>query len=68
LEWEKEKKDRERRKNNITIRGVDEWGENNLEQEVKEFINESLKLEVEIGKAFKLRTRGIFKLRTRDIL
>jgi len=58
LEWEKEKKDRERRRNNITIRGVDEWGENNLEQEVKEFIKESLKLEVEIGKAFKLSTRG----------
>jgi len=53
----KRKRDRERRRNNITIR-VEKWGENNLEQEVKEFIKESLKLEVEIGKAFKLRTRG----------
>jgi len=26
LEWEKEKKDRERRRNNIIIRGVDKWG------------------------------------------
>jgi len=58
LEWEKEKKERERRRNNITIRGVDKWGENNLEQEVKEFIKEYLELEVEIGKAFKLRIGG----------
>jgi len=29
-------------------------GENKIEQEVKEFIKESLKLEVEVGKAFKI--------------
>lgn len=56
LEWERERKDREKRKNNIITRGVSKWREINIEQEVKEFIKESLKIEVEIDKAFKLQT------------
>jgi len=30
LEWEKERKDRERRRNNIVIRGKNEWGSNRI--------------------------------------
>jgi len=37
---------------------VDKWGENKIEQEVKKFIKENLKIEVEIDKAFKIWTRG----------
>jgi len=45
LEWEMENKSRERRRNYIIIRGMDKWEENKIEQEVKEFIKESLKWE-----------------------
>lgn len=58
LEWEREKKDREKRRNNIVIKGVNKWGEINVEQEVRDFIKENLKIEVEIGKVFKLHARG----------
>jgi len=54
----KEKKDRERRRNNIIIRGANKLGENEIEQEVKEFIKKSLNIEVEIGKAFQTQTKG----------
>lgn len=56
LEWEREKKDREKRRNNIVIKGVNKWGEINVGQ-VRDFIKENLKIEVEIGKVFKLRKR-----------
>jgi len=51
-------KEGQRERNNIIIRGVDKWEENKIEQEVKEFIKENLKLEVEVGKAFKIWIRG----------
>lgn len=40
------------------IRGIEVWGEKRMEQEVKEFIRDNLKTEVEVNKAFKLRMRG----------
>ncbi|XP_018307231.1 trichohyalin-like [Mycetomoellerius zeteki] len=58
LEWERERREREKRRNNIVIRGVEVWGEKRMEQEVKEFIRDNLKTEVEVNKAFKLRMRG----------
>lgn len=58
LEWEKEKRDREKWKNNIIIRGINKWKDNRTEQEAKEMIKENLKIEVEIRKAFKIQARG----------
>lgn len=61
LEWERERKDREKRRNNIITRGVSKWREINIEQEVKEFIKESLKIEMEIGKdsSYKHEAAGV---------
>lgn len=56
-EWIEEKKDREKRRNNIVIKGVNKWGEINVGQ-VRDFIKENLKIEVEIGKVFKLHAKG----------
>jgi len=58
LEWEKEKKDRERCKNNIVIRGKNEWGTNRIEQEIKEFLKENLEIEIQVEKTFKIQRNG----------
>jgi hypothetical protein len=58
LEWEREKKEREKRKNNIVIRGANKWEESKIEKETKEFIKNNLKIEVNINKAFKVQVRG----------
>lgn len=47
LEWLNEKKERENRKNRIVIKGV-EWRKEISEREVEEFIEEKLRLKVEI--------------------
>jgi len=55
LEEMNERRERRERKNNIVIKGV-KWREmERLEQEVKEFIRESLKVDVEVKKVRKIR-------------
>jgi len=50
-----ERRERRERKNNIVIKGV-KWRETKrLEQEVKEFIRESLKVDIEVKKVRKIR-------------
>lgn len=43
LEWEKERRDREMRRNNRVIKGMDKRGDNRIDQEVKKFIKVNLK-------------------------
>lgn len=57
LEWEREKSDRGRRRNNIVIRGENKWDGNKMEQQVVEFVKENLKVEVKVRKAFKIQDR-----------
>ncbi|KMQ91284.1 endonuclease-reverse transcriptase [Lasius niger] len=54
LEWINKKRERDRRKNNIVIKGV-RWVTGNIEKEVKEFVKENLKTEVEVKKAYKIK-------------
>ena len=53
LEWETEKRDRGRWRNNILIREMNVWAK---KQGVKEFTSENLMIETEISRAFKLLT------------
>ncbi|CAL1678909.1 unnamed protein product [Lasius platythorax] len=54
LEWINEKRERDRRKNNIVIKGV-RWVTGNIKKEVKEFVKENLKTEVKVKKAYKIK-------------
>lgn len=54
LEWEKERRDREMRRNNRVIKGMDKRGDNRIDQEVKKFIKVNLKMEIEVRRAFKI--------------
>lgn len=56
LEWEKEMRDREMRRNNRVIKGMDKRGDNRIDQEVKKFIKVNLKMEIEVRRAFKIQT------------
>lgn len=56
LEWEKERRDREMRRNNRVIKGMDKRGDNRIDQEVKKFIKVNLKMEIEVRRAFKIQT------------
>lgn len=56
LEWEKERRDREMRRNNRVIKGMDKRGDNRIDQEVKKFIKINLKMEIEVRRAFKIQT------------
>lgn len=56
LEWEKERRDREMRRNNRVIKGMDKRGDNRIDQEVKKFIKVNLKMEIEVRRVFKIQT------------
>lgn len=56
LEWEKERRDREMRRNNRVIKGIDKRGDNRIDQDVKKFIKVNLKMEIEVKRAFKIQT------------
>lgn len=56
LEWEKERRDREMRRNNRVIKGIDKRGDNRIDKEVKKFIKVNLKMEIEVKRAFKIQT------------
>lgn len=56
LEWEKERRDREMRRNNRVIKGMDKRGDNRIDQEVKKFIKVNLKMKIEVRRAFKIQT------------
>ena len=53
----RKKREREKRKTNIVIRGV-VWKEEETEKEVKEFISINIKTEEEIREARKTKTSG----------
>lgn len=57
LEWTNERKERKDKKNNIVIKGLN-WKTERLEQEVKEFVKDSVRVRIGIKKVSKIKLNG----------
>lgn len=56
LEFEKERKDREERRNNVVIKG-ESFGNENLEKVVSEFLKDKINVEGKVKKAVNIKTK-----------
>lgn len=57
LEKKEERKERKKRKHNIVIKGV-RWRGDDVKQEAKDFIQNEMKVEVNVTKATKMKLKG----------
>lgn len=61
LEYDKERKEREEKRRNIVIKGAS-FENDNLIDNIREFIKEKVKVEAKVNKAFNIRTRDNKKI------
>ena len=57
LEKKEERREREKRKHNIIIKGI-RWKGDDIKRETKDFIQNEMKVEINVTKAIKMKLKG----------